>query len=158
MTENTVAIIVPAYKAETTLPATLRSVLAQTYPHWEVYLVADDGADYEAFLAASGLRDPRFRFLNSGGIGRGASNARNVALEALTTPYAAILDADDRFKPDKLARAVAALEHHAIVTCASSATGPTVSCAPASTSLSAFRWIRCWSGIGARPMAVTTRP
>ena len=118
MTEDTVAIIVPAYKAEATLPATLRSVLAQTFPDWLVYLVADDGADYEAFLAASGLRDPRFRFLSSGGIGRGASNARNVALEALTTPYAAILDADDRFKPDKLARAVAALQSHAVVTCA----------------------------------------
>ena len=118
MTEDTIAIIVPAYKAEATLPATLRSVLAQTYPHWEVHLVADDGADYEAFLAATGLRDARFRFLSSGGISRGASNARNVALQALTTPYAAVLDADDRFKPDKLARAVAALEHHAIVTCA----------------------------------------
>ena len=118
MTEDIVAIIVPAYKAETTLPATLRSVLAQTYPHWEVHLVADDGMDYEAFLAASGLRDLRFRFLSSGGIGRGASNARNVALDALTTPYAAILDADDRFKPDKLARAAAALQDHAVVTCA----------------------------------------
>ena len=118
MTENTVAVIIPAYKAQATLVTTVNSVLAQSYPHWELYLVADDGADYEAFLAAAGLRDPRFRFLSSGGIGRGASNARNAALDGLTTPYAAILDADDRFKPDKLARAVAALEDHAVVTCA----------------------------------------
>jgi glycosyltransferase involved in cell wall biosynthesis len=85
---------------------------------WELWLVADDGFDYEAFLAASGIADPRFRFLSSGGTGRGASNTRNVALEQITAPYAAILDADDRLKPRKLELAVAALAEHGIVSTA----------------------------------------
>src|SRR5690606_27268979 len=68
--------------------------------------------------AADGIRDARIRFLSSGGIGRGASMARNVALDQITAPFVAILDADDRLKPQKLERAVAALAGHAIVTTA----------------------------------------
>lgn len=112
---ETVAIITPCYKAERWIGPCVRSVLAQTYPHWEHWIVADDGVDYEAVLAAENLRDPRLKFVSSGAIGGGASRARNVALDALTAPYAAILDADDRFKPAKLALALEALEHHAIV-------------------------------------------
>ena len=45
-------------------------------------------------------------------------NARNVALDRIDVEYVAILDADDRFKPQKLEQAVAALQHHAIVSVA----------------------------------------
>jgi glycosyltransferase involved in cell wall biosynthesis len=117
MTE-TIAVITPAFRAERWIAACVRSVLAQTHADFEHWIIADDGADYEALLAAGGIRDPRLRFVASGAIGGGASRARNVALDRIGTPYAAILDADDRFKPQKLARAVAALEHHAIVSVA----------------------------------------
>jgi hypothetical protein len=43
---------------------------------------------------------------------------RGLALDRIDTPYAAILDADDRMKPDKLARAVALLADHPIVSVA----------------------------------------
>ena len=117
MTE-TVSIITPAWNAQATIVTTVQSVLAQTYGDWQLWLIADDGADYVAFLAEAGVRDDRIRFLNSGGTGRGASNTRNVALDQLDTPYAAILDADDRLKPQKLELAVRALADHAIVTSA----------------------------------------
>jgi glycosyltransferase involved in cell wall biosynthesis len=117
MTE-TVSIITPAWNAQATIVATVQSVLAQTYEDWQLSLVADDGADYAAFLAEAGIRDSRIRFLSSGGTGRGASNTRNVALDQLDTPYAAILDADDRLKPQKLELAVRALADHAIITSA----------------------------------------
>ncbi len=113
-----VAIVTPCYKAERWIGAAVRSALSQTYPHWEHWIVADDGADYEALLAAQGLSDPRLKFLASGAIGGGASRARNVALDRIAAPYVAILDADDRFKPAKLEQAVAALQHHAIVSVA----------------------------------------
>lgn len=116
--DQTVAVITPAWKAQDTIVTTVQSVLDQTWPHWELWLIADDGADYAAFLAEAGISDPRIRFLSSGGTGRGASNTRNVALEQITAPYAAILDADDRLKPSKLELAVAALADHAIVTTA----------------------------------------
>ncbi|WEK03922.1 MAG: glycosyltransferase family A protein [Candidatus Devosia phytovorans] len=116
--DQTVAIITPAYRAEDTIVTTVQSVLAQTHADWQLWLVADDGADYAAMLAAAGLADPRIRYRSSGGIGRGASNARNVALDEITAPYCAILDADDRLKPRKLELALKGLEQHAIVTTA----------------------------------------
>jgi glycosyltransferase involved in cell wall biosynthesis len=115
---QTVAVITPAWKAQETIVATVRSVLDQSYGDWELWLVADDGADYERFLAENGIRDERIKYLSSGGVGRGASHTRNVALEQIVAPYAAILDADDRLKPQKLERAVAALQTHGIVTTA----------------------------------------
>lgn len=114
----TIAIITPAYKAQDTLPTTVKSVLDQTHADWQHWIVADDGFDYEAFLAEAGLADPRQRFLTSGGVGRGASVTRNVALDQLDTPYAAILDADDRMKPQKLALALEGLADHAIISSA----------------------------------------
>lgn len=115
---KTVAIITPAYKAQATLPATVRSVLEQSHGDWQHWIIADDGADYAGFLADRGLADQRQVFLSSGGMGLGASRARNVALDRLETPYAAILDADDRLKPHKLEQAVAALAEYGIVTTA----------------------------------------
>jgi glycosyltransferase involved in cell wall biosynthesis len=116
--DETVAIVTPCYRAERWIGPAVRSVLAQSWPHWEHWIVADDGADYEAILAAGGLRDSRLRFLGSGAVGGGASRARNVALDRIGAPYVAILDADDRFKPEKLSRVVAALQHHPIVSVA----------------------------------------
>lgn len=115
---DTVAIITPAWRAQDTIVTAVESVLDQTYEDWQLWLVADDGVDYEAFLATIGIRDARIRFLSSGGSGRGASHTRNVALEQIDTPFAAILDADDRLKPRKLELAVQALADHAIVTTA----------------------------------------
>jgi glycosyltransferase involved in cell wall biosynthesis len=108
----------PAYRAQATIGSAVASVLTQTWPHWELWIICDDGADYETFLGQAGIADPRLRFLGSGGVRRGASVARNVALEAIRTPYAAILDADDRMKPEKLARVVEALANDAIVSTA----------------------------------------
>jgi glycosyltransferase involved in cell wall biosynthesis len=116
--DQTVSIVMPAYRAAPFISGSVRSVLAQTVADWRLLIVSDDGTDYEALLAAAGIRDVRFRFLSTGAIGAGASRARNLALDNVDTPYVAVLDADDRFKPDKLARAAAALQTHAIVTCA----------------------------------------
>jgi hypothetical protein len=115
---NTVAVITPAFAAQQTLSATVRSVLGQSHEDWQHWIIADDDFDYEAYLGEQGLRDRRQVFLSSGGVGLGASVARNAALDQITAPYAAILDADDRLKPRKLERAVNALAQFGIVTTA----------------------------------------
>lgn len=115
---QTVAIITPAFKAETTIVTTVQSVLTQTHADWELWIIADDGRDYAAFLSQSGISDSRIHCLSSGGMGRGVCHARNVGLEHIDTPFAAILDADDRLKPRKLELALLGLQSHAIVTTA----------------------------------------
>ena len=115
---QTIAIITPAFRAERWIARCARSVLAQSNGDWEHWIVADDGADYEAILAAAGARDPRQHFAATGAVGRGSSAARNVALDAIATPDAALLAADDRFAPEKLARVVPLLATHGIVSTA----------------------------------------
>lgn len=112
------AVVIPAYRAERFIGEAVRSVMAQTHAEWETWIVADDGVDYEALLGRAGYADPRFRFLSSGQVGAGASRARNLALDRISAPYVAILDADDRMKPQKLELAVAALAEQPIVSCA----------------------------------------
>ncbi len=155
---NCVAVITPAFKAQDTLPTTVQSVLEQTHADWQHWIIADDGFDYAGFLGEKGLADPRQVFLTSGGLGRGASVTRNVALEQIEAPYAAILDADDRLKPQKLEKAVEALAEYGIVTTALDVMtmdfthlrdvgdGADRALTPASTNGSASRWIPWWSG------------
>jgi len=118
LTDSTVAVVIPAYKAESFIEAAVRSVLAQTHTDWEAWVITDDGEDYEELLGRAGLADARFRFLSTGRVGAGASRARNLALDRISAPYVAILDADDRMKPHKLALAVAALGDHPVVSSA----------------------------------------
>ncbi len=115
MTDRTVAVVIPAYKAESFIEEAVRSVHEQTHADWQAWVITDDGEDYEEVLGRAGLVDQRFRFLSSGRVGAGASRARNLALDRIETPYVAILDADDRMKPRKLELAVAALAEQPIV-------------------------------------------
>ena len=118
MTE-TIAVITPAFRAERWIVACVQSVLAQSYAR-----LASTGSSPTTTPTMRRCWPPPGSATRgcassaSGAIGGGASRARNVALERIGTPYAAILDADDRFKPQKLERAVAALQHHAIVSVA----------------------------------------
>ncbi len=108
-------IVIPAFRAETLILGAVDSVLRQTSPAWEIWVVADDQQDYETILGRAGRADPRLRFLSTGMTGAGASRARNLALDAMGTRYVAILDADDRMKPEKLARAETMLAEAPIV-------------------------------------------
>ena len=106
MAEPLVSVIIPAYRAAGTIGRAVRSLLAQSEEDWEAVIVADDGRDYAALLAAAGLRDPRFRFLSSGRKAGGAPAARNIGLAAARGRLVTPLDADDLFASGRLARLV----------------------------------------------------
>ena len=114
----TIAIVMPAFRAQTLILQAVGSLFAQTDPDWALVVVGDDGEDYETLLGRAGLWDARCRFIGSGKVKGGASRARNIALDALDSPYAAILDADDRMKPEKLMQMRRALADHPVVSSA----------------------------------------
>jgi succinoglycan biosynthesis protein ExoO len=130
-----VSVIIPACAAETTIARCVVSLLGQSYPFWEAIIVADDGRDYAATLAAIGIADPRLRFVSTGAVRSGCHNARNVGLSAARGEIVAHLDADDLFDPRRLALLVPlAAAHGAVVdkvAIISGATGRRLYAAPA---------------------------
>ncbi len=92
-----VAVIIPAYNAESFLDETLESVRAQTAPPSEIIVVDDGSTDRTAEVA----RRHRATVLSQPNVGPSA--ARNAAIRHTEQPWVAFLDADDVWEPDKLA-------------------------------------------------------
>jgi Glycosyl transferase family 2 len=101
-----VSVIVPCYNAERYVAQALDSALTQDAVPLEV-LVADDGSSdgTAEVLARYGERIRVFHQDHGG-----PSRARNACLRAARGEFVALLDADDRFRPGKLAKQVAALD------------------------------------------------
>lgn len=113
-----VSVVMPAYGAEATIARAVSSVLSQQGVEFELIIVADDETDYQAVLGAAGIADRRIRYLDSGLIGGGSPPARNVGLDAARFDVVAILDADDGFRPGKLAAMVPLAQRYGLVSCA----------------------------------------
>lgn len=101
-----VSIIIPAFNASVFIEGTIRSALAQTYAPTEL-IVVDDGStdDTAARVAALAARHPTIRLIRQSNAGVAA--ARNTAVAHARGSYIALLDADDLWHPEKLARQVA---------------------------------------------------
>ncbi len=107
--EPLVSVIMPTKDRPRLLETAVKSVLAQSYRHWEIVIVNDGGADATEALRASVLAaGDRIRYLNSAhSIGQAA--ARNAALDAARGDVLAFLDDDDIFLPHHLAMLVGGL-------------------------------------------------
>ena len=106
-----VSIIVPAYRAEKFLPATLESVALQTFKNWEL-IVVDDGSPDDTYAVARQYAEklPRIQaFTQSNG---GPAAARNAGYRHSNpaAPYVAFLDGDDCWEPRALEDLKNALE------------------------------------------------
>jgi glycosyltransferase involved in cell wall biosynthesis len=95
------SIITPVFNAGVYLARTVESVLSQSYSDFELILV-DDGSTDDAIDGILRLRDPRIRVLRQAN--RGAPSARNSGLNASRGVYIALLDQDDLWSAEKLAR------------------------------------------------------
>ena len=107
-----VSVLIASYNYEAFLGEALESVLAQSYPHFEG-IVCDDGSTdgSRAVAARYAERDARIRLIakDNGGV----ASALNAAYAACQGDIVALLDADDFFAPDKLARVVACFQRRA---------------------------------------------
>jgi glycosyltransferase involved in cell wall biosynthesis len=97
-----ISVVIPAHNVEAYLDAALQSVRAQTLQPAEIVIVDDGSVDATRQIAErAGVRvisQPQ----------AGVSAARNVGIAAATSPWIALLDADDCWRPDKLERQWAA--------------------------------------------------
>ncbi|MEW6285728.1 MAG: glycosyltransferase family A protein [Chloroflexota bacterium] len=110
MTSPLVSVIIPAYNQAEFLPATLQSVLNQTYSHFEIIVVNDASTD-NTDEVMQGFTDPRIRYIVHEQNQR-LSAARNTGIKASKGDILFLLDADDLFHPEKLEAHVKFLAAH----------------------------------------------
>lgn len=104
----TVAVMIPAYNAEDTLPLAIESLRAQSYPNWHAVIV-NDGSTDSTYSILENLEDERITVIHFDS-NRGRPLARNAALDICKDfPLIAFLDADDFYHPKKLELQVAYL-------------------------------------------------
>ncbi|HEY5986203.1 MAG TPA: glycosyltransferase [Streptosporangiaceae bacterium] len=109
------SIVTPCLDAAAFLGEAVESVLAQTYPNWEMIIVDDGSADGSPAIARHyARREPRkIRVLrHEGGASRGKAVSRNLGIEHAQGRFLAFLDADDVYLPGKLAWQVPIAEAH----------------------------------------------
>ena len=104
-----VSVLLPAFEAEATLDAALRSVARQTAGDFECVIVDDGSTDATPEIARSwARRDARFRVLD--GAHRGTVGALLAGLDACRGEIVARMDADDLMHRDRLRAQVAWLD------------------------------------------------
>lgn len=97
-----VSVVIPAYNAATFIKTSVESVLGQTFRDFELIVVDDGSTDAtSAILTSYGDRIHCLRLPNGG-----VSRARNQGVARARGRWVAFLDADDAWKPTKLARQV----------------------------------------------------
>jgi succinoglycan biosynthesis protein ExoO len=100
---GSVTVIIPAYKAAAFLDRAVASALAQTVAPLEIIIVDDASPDDTLAVAnALALTSPLIRVLPMP-INGGPSKARNAAIAAARGDWVAVLDADDAWKPGRIA-------------------------------------------------------
>jgi glycosyltransferase involved in cell wall biosynthesis len=103
-----VSVIIASYNHAPFIGEAIASVLGQSYQDLEV-VVTDDGSADGAAEVVRGIADPRVR-LEVFPENRGACVAMNRCIERSRGELIAVLNSDDAFEPDKLARQVALLD------------------------------------------------
>ena len=102
------SVVIPVRNRPRVVASALQSVSAQTLEDWEL-VVVDDGStdDTPQVLAKWAARESRIRVVTQEWAG--VSAARNRGLQEARGRYVAFLDSDNRWRPDFLRLAVAAM-------------------------------------------------
>ena len=106
MSSLTISVIVPVHNREQYVAEAIRSVLAQTYPATEIWVIDDGSTDNSAAVIQEFGDAVRYHHQPNSG----AAAARNQGAELATGDFLSFLDSDDRWLPNKLALQLAEFE------------------------------------------------
>lgn len=120
-----VSVVIPSYGGGQYLQRCVDSVLNQTYTNIEVIVVDDNGVGTEHQISTACqmekyANDKRVKYVCHE-VNKNGSAARNTGVNNSTGEYIALLDDDDEFLPEKIAKQVEDLsaldENYALVYC-----------------------------------------
>lgn len=106
-----ISVIIAAYQAQDFIAEAVRSALAQGVADIEILISPDESCDAANYSFLAQL-DPRVRVLGDVPVRTGPGLARNRALTMARGDFIALLDADDLWQPDYLARLMPLAERH----------------------------------------------
>lgn len=101
-----VSVVMPTFNMEAYIEEAIRSVLLQSFENFEI-VVVDDGGEDKSIEIAQGFQDPRIRIVCQRN--RGLAGARNTGVAHARGEFVALLDPDDRWHREKLAKHVSHL-------------------------------------------------
>jgi glycosyltransferase involved in cell wall biosynthesis len=114
-----VTAVIPTRGRPQLVVRAVQSALGQTYPNLDVVVVVD-GADEATLTALIALDEPRLRVIPQAEC-VGGSEARNIGIRAARGSWVALLDDDDEWLPEKIAKELAARPRvdvrHCLITC-----------------------------------------
>lgn len=97
--EDKVSVIVPVYNVEEYIRECIKSIQVQTYSNLEIIVVNDGTKDKSIEIIKDLIeKDSRIRVISQPN--QGLSAARNTGIENATGKYVAMIDSDDKIKPD----------------------------------------------------------
>ena len=100
----------PAYNAEKFISDSIKSVLAQTYPNFELIVIDDCSPDQTVEIVQNYVsKDKRVKILKKEK-NQGVAEARNTGLNYAKGDFVAFLDSDDKWVEDKLEKQLAVLK------------------------------------------------
>lgn len=102
-----VTVAMPIYNAGSYLRLAVLSIIAQTYPKWQL-LIIDDGSTDNALLSIADISDHRIKIF-SDGENQGLAARLNQAIDLAEGEYFARMDQDDVSYPERFSSQLKAL-------------------------------------------------
>ncbi|OQW53492.1 MAG: hypothetical protein A4S09_07805 [Proteobacteria bacterium SG_bin7] len=100
--------VIPTYNRAETLSRAISSIVAQTYPVKNIWVI-DDGSTDMTFEAVAEFED-QVQYVKTANLG--VSHARNLGVGLSTSKWVAFLDSDDEWLPQKLEKQVEILREN----------------------------------------------
>ena len=105
-----VAVLLPVYNAEKYLGEAIESILKQTYPHFDFYIINDGSTDESEKIILS-YPDTRIKYIKNES-NKGLIYTLNKGLKLIDAEYIARMDADDISMPERIEKQVAFMDNN----------------------------------------------
>lgn len=100
--EKKVSVIIPTFNRAYCIEKSIKSVITQTYPNWELIIVDDNSSDNTYEIIKPYVKSNTNIIYRKNEFSKGPAGARNFGISVSNGDYIAFLDSDDEWVSDHL--------------------------------------------------------